>query len=148
MNQSVITDSCEVFCRGITQVVFSKAPDESVTLEVGQRLHRILNSSKEEILLYRKDFDPALFNNAPMDKNDNRGKNHASEACQEGHHSKNGICPTTGLPCMVKISHPEQFLIGKSVGELIRKARAGTLTQPDFFHALFKCMSGQHELTS
>jgi len=147
METPIITDDCETFCRGITEVVFSPASHEAITTEVGQRLHRILNSSPEEIQLYRKDFDPALFNDAPTPPKNAPAREHASEACEAGHKSKNGMCPTTGLPCMVKITHPIQFLTGKSVGQLITKARAGNMTKNDFFSGLFKLMSGQTEIS-
>jgi hypothetical protein len=138
----MIKDNCETFCRNITSIVFSPVADEAVTGEVGRRLHRILNSTDEEILLYRRDFDPALFNNAPEELRQ-RPKEHAAAACEEGHKSKNGMCPTTGLPCMVKITHPRQFLTGKQVGQLIIKARQGRIREEDFFRELFKLMSGQ-----
>lgn len=147
MSDPIVTDTCETFCRGIADLVFSPAPHEAVTQEVGQRLYRVLNSSEEEILLYRKDFDPELFNSTPEIPENNRTREHASRACSEGHRSKNGMCPTTGLPCMVKISHPLQFLTGKRVGQLITKARAGNMTQNDFFNQLFKLLSAQNETT-
>lgn len=133
------------FSHQITTIVFSSAPRRQKVKEVADRLRQLLSAPRHIVETELSGFDPSLFDcNAPP-KAANEERSHAHEDCADGPGPENGVCPHSGLPCMVKVTHPQSFFAGQFLGHRIKEAERGNLSRVEFEKALVDFFSGEKQ---
>ncbi|MCH8475104.1 MAG: hypothetical protein LAT55_07745 [Opitutales bacterium] len=138
----------ESFVRKLRNLAEAPQPEREIRQAAAQLLRTLIELPPEEIEKNYQDFDRRLFMvYTPPETTPPEKRQNAAEGCPGGEGPQNGICPNSGLPCMVKVSHPASFLAGKEVGEKIRDLRAGRCSTGVFEKDLTRLFTGENRLS-
>lgn len=142
--------SSDRFSKEITACVYSSQTQPAIIHTIGNRLRTLLEAPKEVVEATFMGFDRSLFACYSHDPDTaNQGtepRQHAHIGCPKGDGPENGLCPQTGMPCMVKITYPKSFFAGQFIGQLVRRAFRGAMPPEEFERTVYGFLSGQAPL--